>query len=130
MRKPGLPLDPEKQQTDEDFWEEMTRLAASSLIVIDRAQGTAHPQHPDMIYPFDYGYIEGTSASDGGGIDVFIGSQSDHALTGILCTFDTIKRDAEIKVLLGCTMRDVWVIRAFLGDMRTMYVPHQKEDKR
>lgn len=130
MSKPGLPLHSEHHQKDEDFWEEMTRLAASSLIVIDRAQGTTHPRHPGMMYPFDYGYIEGTSASDGDGIDVFIGSQSDRALTGILCTFDTIKRDAEIKVLLGCTMRDVWVIRAFLGDMRTMYVPHQKEDKR
>lgn len=83
-----------------------------------------------MIYPFDYGYIEGTSASDGDGIDVFIGSQSNRALTGILCTFDTIKRDAEIKLLLGCTMRDVQFIRAFLGDTRIVYVPHQEEDKR
>ncbi len=130
MRKPGLPLHSEHQQTDEDFWEEMTRLAASSLIVIDRAQGTAHPRHPDMMYPFDYSYIEGTSASDSDGIDVFIGSRSDRALTGILCTFDTIKRDAEIKLLLGCTIGDVQVIRAFLGDMRTVYVPHHKEDKR
>lgn len=130
MSKPGLPLHSEHNQKDEDFWEEMTHLAASSPIVIDRAKGTTHPRHPDMMYPFDYGYIEGTSASDGDGIDVFIGSRSDRALTGILCTFDTIKRDAEIKLLLGCTMRDVQVIRAFLGDMRTVYVSHQKEDKR
>jgi len=81
-----------------------------------------------MIYPFDYGYVEGTFASDADGVDVFIGSDSNHALTGILCTFDTIKRDAEIKLLLGCTESDVQVIRVFLGEMRSLYVPRPKEE--
>jgi inorganic pyrophosphatase len=114
---------------DETFWEEMVRLAASSQIVIDRPQGIAHPRHPDMIYPFDYGYLAGTFSSDGGGIDVFIGSQSNRTLTGILCTFDTIKRDAEIKLLLGCTGSEVQRIRSFLGDMQTLFIPNPQEEK-
>lgn len=113
---------------DRKFWEEIRNLAANGSIVIDRPRGTSHPQHPQMIYPFDYGYIEGTTSSDGSGIDVFIGTQSNRSLTGILCTFDTIKRDAEIKLLVGCTENDVWAIRAFLGDMRSLYIPHTKEE--
>jgi hypothetical protein len=45
-------------------------------------------------------------------------------LTGILCTFDTIKRDAEIKLLIGCTMDDITVIRDFYKQMRTLYIPN------
>ena len=87
--------------TEQAFWNEMADLVVSRPIVIDRPRGTAHPRYPDLIYPLDYGYIEGTSAADGDGIDVWIGSQAEHSLKGILCTYDTFKRDAEIKLLLG-----------------------------
>ncbi len=43
-------------------------------------------------------------------------------LTGILCTFDTLKRDAEIKLLIGCSEEDIQVIRDFHKDMRTLYI--------
>ena len=111
------------------FWEEMARLGASDHVVIDRPSGTAHPRFPDLIYPFDYGYIKDTFAADGGGIDVWIGSQGKRTLTGILCTFDTIKRDMEIKFLLGCTESDIKSIRSFLGDMKTLFIPNPKEEK-
>jgi len=107
----------------------MARLAASDLLVIDRPLGSAHPRFSDLIYPFDYGYIEGTLAADGDGIDVWIGSQGGGALTGILCTFDTIDKDAEIKLLLGCSRADVETIIDFLGDMRSLYIPNPKGDK-
>jgi len=77
-----------------------------------------------MIYPFDYGYLENTSASDGDGIDVWIGASKQRALTGILCTFDKIKRDAEIKLMIGCTKEDIQIIRTFHGQMRTLYIPN------
>ena len=111
------------------FWEEMARLGASDHVVIDRPSGTAHPRFPDLIYPFDYGYIKDTFAADGGGIDVWIGSQGKRTLTGILCTFDTIKRDAEIKLMLGCSDSDVATIVNFLADMRTVYIPCPLESK-
>lgn len=34
----------------------------------------AYPCYPDLIYPIDYGYLAGTSAMDGGGIDVWCGT--------------------------------------------------------
>ena len=108
----------------------MAHLATSRPIVIDRPRGEAHPRYPDLIYPFDYGYVEGTLAADGDGIDVWIGSQKDRVLTGILCTYDTVDRDAEIKLLLGCTENDVGVIINFIPDfMRYLYIPNSKEKR-
>ena len=114
--------------TGKSFWDEMADLVVSRPIVIDRPRGGAHPRYPELIYPFDYGYIEGTLAADGDSIDVWIGSHDRHTLTGILCTYDTVDRDAEIKLLLGCTEDDVGVIINFIPDfMRYLYIPNPKE---
>ncbi|HSG42253.1 MAG TPA: hypothetical protein VLA72_03780 [Anaerolineales bacterium] len=56
------------------FWQEFSQLIITSKIIIDRPKGKPHPRYPDMIYPFDYGYVENTSASDGGRIDVWMGT--------------------------------------------------------
>lgn len=41
-------------------------------VVIDRPLGSAHPRHPDIIYPINYGYIPGTQAGDLEPIDVYV----------------------------------------------------------
>lgn len=111
------------------FWDEMAELTTRRPIVIDRPRGKAHPRYPDLIYPFDYGYVEGTFAADGDGIDIWIGSQKKRAVTGILCTYDILGRDAEIKLMLGCTESDVDVIINFMPDfMRILYIPNPKEN--
>ena len=74
-----------------------------SEIVIDRPKGSAHPRYPHMIYPLDYGYLKDTSAMDGNGIDVWLGSDSSRRIDAIICTVDLVKRDSEIKLLIGCT---------------------------
>ena len=110
------------------FWEEMANLVVSRPIVIDRPRGKAHPHYPDLIYLFDYGYVEGTFAADGDGIDVWVGSQDGRELTGILCTYDTLGHDAEIKLLLGCSESDVQKILQFNSNyMRYLYIPRPKE---
>ncbi|HKI55052.1 MAG TPA: inorganic diphosphatase [Anaerolineales bacterium] len=110
--------------SDTRFWQEMAQLIKTNTIIIDRPKGKPHPHYPDMIYPFDYGYLENTSAGDGDGIDVWIGTLKQKTLTGILCTFDTFKRDAEIKLLIGCTQEDIQTIRAFNSQMHTLYIPN------
>jgi inorganic pyrophosphatase len=67
------------------------------------------------VYPLDYGYLEGTVAGDGDGIDVWIGSIRPAAVTGVVCTVDSEKRDAEVKVLIGCTREEAGEILAFLN---------------
>jgi hypothetical protein len=49
-------------------------------------------------------------------------------LTGILCTFDTLKYDAEIKLLIGCSEEDIRVIRDFHKEMHTLYIPNPVVD--
>ena len=114
---------------DLSFWQSMTRLLMTNSLIIDRPKGSLHPRYPDLIYPLDYGYLENTTSSDGGGIDVWLGSLNRvtnkgfvKTLTGILCTFDTLKRDAEIKLLIGCSQADIQVIRDFQKEMHTLYI--------
>ena len=116
---------------DLSFWHAMTDLIATSLISIDRPKGSTHPRYREAIYPLDYGYLENTTSSDGGGIDVWLGSLNTvvdianaKMLTGILCTFDTLKRDAEIKLLIACSEDDITVIREFHKEMYTLYLPN------
>lgn len=41
-------------------------------VKIDRPLGSSHPKYPDMIYPVNYGYVEGIIAPDGEEQDVYI----------------------------------------------------------
>lgn len=47
-------------------------LGKNAKIIIDRPLGTAHPKHPDMIYPINYGYIPNTVGGDGEELDVYL----------------------------------------------------------
>ena len=85
------------------FWEALDGLVASHSTRIDRPRGTVQPCDPGLVYPIDYGYLEGTVSNDREGIDVCIGSLGAPLVTGVLCTVDISKEDAEIKLLVGCT---------------------------
>ena len=41
-------------------------------VTVDRPMGSTHPQHPDLYYPVNYGYIEGIKAPDGDWQDAYI----------------------------------------------------------
>lgn len=98
------------------FWDYLDRLISEHRIVIDRPKGSAHPRYPQVIYPVDYGYLEGTTASDRGGIDIWVGSTGASQPDAIICTLDLLKRDAEIKILLGCSENEIRAILKLLND--------------
>lgn len=109
-----------------DFWTFLDELVALCTITIDRPRNSAHPRNPALIYPYDYGYLGGTTSGDGQGIDVWLGSGDRAQVTGVVCTVDLFKRDAELKVLLGCTAQDAQVISRFLDGterLRCVVVP-------
>ena len=87
---------------NEDFWNALDELASNSEIVIDRPRGSAHPRFPNFIYKVDYGYLKDTASMDGAGIDVWVGS-GEKKIDAIMCIVDLMKRDSEIKILVGCT---------------------------
>lgn len=41
-------------------------------VTVDRPMGSCHPEHKDMYYPVNYGYIEGIIAPDGEEQDAYI----------------------------------------------------------
>lgn len=92
-----------------DFWKALDLLIDSSEIVIDRPKGTAHPKYPDFIYKVDYGYLKNTSSMDGAGIDVWVGS-GEKKIDAIMCIVDLVKRDSEIKILIGCTEEEKQIV--------------------
>jgi inorganic pyrophosphatase len=98
------------QDADTHFWTTRDRLVASSTLMVDRPRGTTHPRYPDMVYPLDYSYLEGTLSSDRGGIDIWVGSLPDKKVTALICTLDMVKRDSEMKILIGCTPQEAQVI--------------------
>jgi inorganic pyrophosphatase len=107
------------------FWEHLESLLESTQIVIDRPGGSSHPRYPSLVYPLDYGYLEGTSGGDGQEIDVWRGSLPESRLDAIVCTVDLLKKDAEIKLLVGCTEQEMAAVSAFHnngGDMAAILV--------
>ena len=98
------------------FWAALDCLIQEAALVIDRPKNSAHPRYPDFIYPLDYGYLESTASPDGGGIDVWQGSLNEPRLEAIICTVDLVKRDSEIKLLIGCTPEEIETITCFHND--------------
>jgi inorganic pyrophosphatase len=109
----------------QDFWNHIDQLVASSRVVIDRPKGAAHPRFPSMIYPVDYGYLDSTTSMDGGGIDVWVGSTGADRPDAIVCTVDLLKRDTEIKILIGCSENEKLAVLRFLNahSMRALLIP-------
>ncbi len=94
-----------------EFWLKLDELVETCRLVIDRPQGSRHPHHR-FVYPLNYGYLEGTRSGDGDGIDIWVGSLPVKSVTAIICTVDTQQKDAEIKLLLGCTSKETQVALA------------------
>lgn len=105
---------------DKKFWQAVDKLVSSGKIVIDRPQGSAHPRFPSCRYDVDYGYIENTTSTDGGGIDVWRGSLADKQVNAIICTVDLMKRDSEIKLLIGCTDEEMNIVYDFHNNSEFM----------
>lgn len=103
-----------------EFWRTMDDLVAGKRIVIDRPKGTAHPRFPKIVYPMDYGYLEGTAAMDGQGIDVWVGSRPEKDADALIVTVDLMKRDSEIKLLIGLTEEEKQRVMAFHNDSASM----------
>jgi inorganic pyrophosphatase len=110
-----MPIGPLDGLSSDKFWTAIAELIATSEIIIDRPKGSRHPKVTEAIYPIDYGYLKGTTAADGEGIDVWVGSMRPPVVTGAVCTVDQGKRDAEVKLLLGCTRDEEMAILTFLN---------------
>lgn len=99
-----------EEKMNREFWTALDNLVKQSEIIIDRPKGTAHPRYPDFIYKVDYGFLKNTTSMDGAGIDVWVGSDEKKNIDAILCIVDLMKRDSEIKILIGCTKEEKEIV--------------------
>lgn len=113
----------------QDYWAFLDRLAAEHPLRLDRPRGSAHPRFPELVYPLDYGYLEGTRANDGGGVDVWRGSLADARLDALLLTVDLSKGDVEVKLLLGCSEQEKELVLGFSqqGELRGVLIRRERE---
>lgn len=88
---------------DNEFWIALDKIVSNSKVVIDRPKGTRHPRYPNLLYEVDYGYLKNASSMDGGGIDIWRGTDKKQEIDAVMCIVDLFKRDSEIKILIGCT---------------------------
>ena len=47
-------------------------LGKTVQVVVDRPLGSRHPEFPDLVYPVNYGYVEGVIGGDGEAQDAYI----------------------------------------------------------
>lgn len=81
---------------------------------------STHPRFPHIKYEVDYGFIESTASMDGDGIDVWRGSLPSANVNAIICTIDLMKKDSEIKLLIGCTEEETKTVYDFHNDSEFM----------
>ncbi len=98
------------------FWQSVDTLAADHPLVTDRTAGSRHPPFPDLVDPIACGYLDGTSAVNAGGVDVWVGSLGGRTVTGVVCTVDLCKHDAGLEVLIGCSADEIRRIEAVHND--------------
>lgn len=97
------------------FWQKLDTLYLSSKIEIDRPKNTMHYKYSNLVYPVDYGYLADTTSTDQAPIDVFIGSIKPGKIQAICLSADILKKDCEVKFLVGCTPEEENDILVFLN---------------
>lgn len=66
-------------------------------VMVDRSMGSYHPEHKDMYYPINYGYVEGIFAPDGEEQDAYILGVCEPVreftgrIVAIICRFDDVE---------------------------------------
>lgn len=101
-------------------WERWETIIRRQGITIDRPCGSRHPDHPSIIYPIDYGFVNETQATDGHELDLFCGT-AETGLVGTMITIDYRKHDREFKLLYNCSAPEIYLVNGFINyDRRLM----------
>lgn len=114
MKQPLL-----SEWADRVDWPAWETLIRSNGVTIDRPRHSIHPVHDEIVYPIDYGFVNGTESSDGEEIDIFVGT-ADSGLVGAIWTTDHRKGDQECKFLIDCTPEEVYLVNGFLNFDRSL----------
>ena len=53
-----------------NFWSRLDLMLDSSTVVIERPAGSRRPRYQNIVYPLDYGYLEGVAGGDAQALDL------------------------------------------------------------
>ncbi|GHU82533.1 inorganic pyrophosphatase [Clostridia bacterium] len=84
--------------------QELQKLIGTTVTVeVDRPLGSVHPNHTDVIYSVNYGYIKGIIAQDGEEQDVYILGVTApvNCFTGVVINVIHRKNDIEDKLVVA-----------------------------
>jgi len=95
-------------------WKQWEGLISLKGITIERPAGAPHPDHPEIVYPIDYGYVNGTLTVDGAEMDVFKGT-AENGLVAAIFTEDARKGDLEAKLIVDCTPAEIYLVNGFIN---------------
>ena len=72
-------------------------------VIVDRPLGSVHPKHVDLIYPVNYGYIEGIIAGDGECQDCYVLGENEpiKAFDGVVIAIIHRLNDVEDKWIVA-----------------------------
>lgn len=98
------------------FWQKLDTLYVSSTMGIEFKQGSVHPVYQKLVYPVDYGIIEDVHNYGDIKMGVFKGSLDSHCVDAIAVNIDTLQRDSDIKLLVGCNEDETFRIMQFLNE--------------
>ena len=90
-------------------------IGKSVTVIVDRPLGSYHPEHTDMYYPINYGYVEGIMAEDGEEQDAYIlgVDKAVNEFTGKIIAIVQRKEDVEEKWVVApedkiYTKQEIW----------------------
>ena len=97
------------------FWQKLDTLLMSGDLTVDRPKGSKHPMYTNMEYPVDYGYLHGLVTGDPEQVGVYQGSLGGFQVDAIVVCVDILKKDLEVKLLVGCSEEEITSILCFLN---------------
>jgi inorganic pyrophosphatase len=97
------------------FWQKLDSLYLASNVVITKEIGATHANYTNLVYPVRYGYLSDTLSQDQQGISIYKGAQSANNVQAILVAVDILKKDIEVKLLVGCSDGEVAKILRFVN---------------
>jgi len=95
-------------------WDAWQNIIETHGITNERPRHSRHPLFHDIIYPLDYGYINGTVGPDGDEVDVFTGS-TPNGLVALIAADDLRRADRDIKLLYNCSPEEIYLANGFIN---------------
>jgi inorganic pyrophosphatase len=94
------------------FWQKIDTLYLSSDLTINQPKGSTHHVYTNLVYPVDYGYLSDSNSDEK--ISIYKGSQASGSVDAVVVCADILKKDIDVKLLVGCSEKEQLKILEFL----------------